>query len=200
MELEFTSRSGSGLVDRPGVTMLTGFHPPILHNQHVSPAVVLLQGCWPVTEPVRRFWRDSCLHDVTRRRVCSLWAKISGVGTNRAGNSGRGLPGAPGAGCGHRKSAVAEAIVRLESLALGRVRQGEQRRLAAASRRAGSLARPGTRRIRECGPARATATAVSRIEAISKQFATNSRNSLLFGRSAVRLYRGGREKIELVIV
>lgn len=100
MELEFTSRSGSGLVDRPGVTMLTGFHPPILHNQHVSPAVVLLQGCWPVTEPVRRFWRDSCLHDVTRRRVCSLWAKISGVGTNRAGNSGRGLPGAPGAGCG----------------------------------------------------------------------------------------------------
>lgn len=99
-----------------------------------------------------------------------------------------------------RKSAVAEAIVRLESLALGRVRQGEQRRLAAASRRAGSLARPGTRRIRECGPARATATAVSRIEAISKQFATNSRNSLLFGRSAVRLYRGGREKIELVIV
>lgn len=52
MDCEFTSRSGSGLVDRPGVTMLTRFHPPILQNQHVSPAVVLLQGCWPVTEPV----------------------------------------------------------------------------------------------------------------------------------------------------
>lgn len=52
MELGVLSRSGSGLVDRPGVTMLTRFHPPILHNQHVSPAVVLLQGCWPVTEPV----------------------------------------------------------------------------------------------------------------------------------------------------
>ena len=39
----------------------------------------------------------------------ALWAKISGVGTNRAGNSGRGLPGAPAAGCGHRKSAVAKA-------------------------------------------------------------------------------------------
>lgn len=180
--------------------MLTRFHPPILHNQHVSPAVVLLQGCWPVTEPVPEILAGLLpSRRYTETRMLSL-AKISGVGTNRAGNSGRGLPGAPAAGCGHRKSAVAEAIVRLESLALGRVRQGEQRRLPAASRRAGSLARSGTRRIRECGPARATATAVSRIEAISKQFATNSRNSLLFGRSAVRLYRGGREKIELVIV
>jgi hypothetical protein len=68
------------------------------------------------------------------------------------------------------------------------------------SRRAGSLARSGTRRIRECGPARATATAVPRIDAISKQFATNSRNPLLFVRSAARFCGGGGEKIELVIV
>jgi hypothetical protein len=83
------------------------------------------------------------------------------------------------------------------------VGEGSPRRTAPSPRSVAacrSLARSGTRRIRECGPARATATAVSRIEAISKQFATNSRNSLLFGRSAVRLYRGGREKIELVIV
>jgi hypothetical protein len=160
------------------------FHHPMLHNQRVSPAVVLLQGCWPVTEPVPEILAGLL---PSRRYVCSLWAKISGVGTNRAGNSGRGLRGAAAAGCGHRKSAVAEAIVRLESLALGRVRQGEQRRPPAASRRAGRS--PG----RElAGYANAVQLGrlprpVSRIEAISKQFATNSRNSLLFGRSAVRL-------------
>lgn len=200
MELEFTSRSGSGLVDRPGVTMLTGFHPPILHNQHVSPAVVLLQGCWPVTEPVPEILAGLLpSRRYTETRMLSLGQDIRRWHQPRREFRTR-ITGGAWRGVRDRKSAVAEAIVRLESLALGRVRQGEQRRPPAASRRAGSLARSGTRRIRECGPARATATAVSRIEAISKQFATNSRNSLLFGRSAVRLYRGGREKIELVIV
>ena len=179
--------------------MLTRFHPPILHNQHVSPAVVLLQGCWPVTEPV-----PEILAGLLPSRHYMETRMLSGPRYPALAPTAPGIPDtdyrAPAVGCGHRKSAVAEAIVRLESLALGRVRQGEQRRLPAASRHAGSLARSGTRRIRECGPARATATAVSRIEAISKQFATNSRNSLLFGRSAVGLYRGGREKIELVIV
>jgi len=71
------------------------------------------------------------------------------------------------------------------------VGEGSRRRTAPSPRsgRGVPVRSPGreTRRIRECGPARATAPAVSRIEAISKQFETNSRNSLLFSRSAVRL-------------
>ena len=55
------------------------------------------------------------------------------------------------------------------------VGEGSRRRTAPSPRsgwgRAGSLARSGTCRIRECGPARATATAPSRIEAISIQLA-----------------------------
>ena len=76
--------------------------------------------------------RDRAFRALHGARVCSLWVKVSGDEPNRAGNSGRGLPGAPRALCGHRKSGVAEAIVRLESLALGRVREGEQRRLPTA--------------------------------------------------------------------
>jgi len=177
------------------------FYPPILHNQHVSPAVVLLPACWPVTEPVPRFWRDSCLHDVTRRRVCSPWAKISGVGTNRAGNSGRGLPGAPAAACGHRKSAVAEAIVRLEFLALGRAREGEQRRLSAAvavcrfARQVGNL--PDTRMRSSSGDCHGRFADRGYIETIRDKFAKFAPVS-----AGVRsgFYGGGREKIELVIV
>jgi hypothetical protein len=92
--------------------------------------------------------------------MLSLGPDIRGW-TEGAGNSGRGLPRAPAAPCEHRKSAVAEAILQLESLALGRVREGEQRRLptaVAACRVAREVGNSPDTRMR---PARATATAVS---------------------------------------
>jgi len=76
--------------------------------------------------------RSTLLSSTTSTFAYALWTKISGDGTNRAGDFGRGLPGPRAAGCWHRESVVAEAIVRLESLALGRAREGEQRRLSAA--------------------------------------------------------------------
>ena len=200
MELGVSVRVRVWVGRSPGSYDAHSFYSPILHNQHVSPAVVLLQACWPVTEPVRRFWRDSCLHDVTRRRVCFLWAKISGVGTNRAGNSGRGLPGAPAAACGHRKSAVAEAIVRLESLAVGRVREGEQRPLPAAV--------AACRFARQVGKLAGYANAVQlgrlpRPFRGSRRYRNNSRQirEIRFCSAGVRSgCCGAHEKIELVIV
>jgi hypothetical protein len=163
------------------------FHPPMLHNQRVSPAVVLLQGCWPVTEPVpeilagllpSRRYTETCMlslgQDIRR------WHQPRREFRTRI--TGGGCRGVRAQKVRRRRGDRAVGI-------LG-VGEGSPRRTAPSPRSVAacrSLARSGTRRIRECGPARATATAVSRIEAISKQFATNSRNSLLFGRSAVRL-------------
>jgi hypothetical protein len=120
---------------------------------------------WPVAEPIRRFWGDSCFQAVTGRRACSLWA-------NRRLEFRTPIPE------GAYRAVRAQRVGRRRgdrALGILGVGEGSRRRTAPSPRsgrgRAGSLARSGTRRIRECGPARATATAPSRIEAISIQLA-----------------------------
>ena len=145
--------------------------------------------------------RSTLLSSTTSTFAYALWTKISGDGTNRAGDFGRGLPGPRAAGCWHRESVVAEAIVRLESLALGRVREGEQRPLPAAV--------AACRFARQVGKLAGYANAVQlgrlpRPFRGSRRYRNNSRQirEIRFCSAEVRsgFCGGGREKIELVIV
>jgi hypothetical protein len=172
-------RSRSGLVDPPGVTMLTR---STLLSSTTSTSRRRLHCSLPLagdrTDP------ESLAGLLPSRRYAYalFWAKISGDGTNRAGNSRRGLTG------GAYRAVRAQKVGRRDrAVGILGVGEGSRRRTALSPRsRRGRFARqvgnsPDTRT--------ATAPAVSRIEAIWKQFATNSRNSLLFGRAARLLRR-----------
>ena len=123
------------------------------------------------------------------------YALLSGDGTNRAGNSRRGLAG------GACRAVRAQKVGRRDR-AVGILGVGEgSRRRTAPSRRsgrgmAGSLARSGTRRIRERRPPRPFRG--------TRRHGNNSRQirEIRFCSAGVRSgsCRGGREKIELVIV
>ena len=98
-------------------------------NHHVSPAVVLLRGllAGDRTDP------ETLAGLLPSRRYRETRMLSSGQDIRRRHQPRREFrTRITGCACPGVRAAVAEAIVRLESLALGRVREGEQRRLPAA--------------------------------------------------------------------